>query len=179
MEFPPIPSWDGLHPLIIHFPIGLLLVAPLLVLIGALIAPRKARGMLMAALLLMVLGTASVFVAIETGEAAGKLAERTPEISAVLQHHEKLAERTSVVFSVLTVLFAAIVLIPILLRREPGRLSTTVFPLVFLVFYFAGALVLVNTAHNGGRLVHQFGVRAMVAPSPLPAASHLEAEEGK
>lgn len=179
MEFPPIPSWDGLHPLIIHFPIGLLLVVPALVLIGAAIAPRKARGMLMAALLLMVLGTASVFVAAETGEAAGKLAERTPEIRAVLGHHEKLAERTQVIFSVLTVLFAAVVLVPVMLRREPGRLSTTVFPLAFLVPYMLGALVLINTAHNGGRLVHQFGVRAMVAPSPLPAASAPEAEEGK
>ena len=36
IQTPPIPSWDGLHPLIIDFPIALLLVAPLLVLIGAL-----------------------------------------------------------------------------------------------------------------------------------------------
>ena len=34
IEFPPIPSWDGLHPLIVHFPIALLLVAPLLVVLG-------------------------------------------------------------------------------------------------------------------------------------------------
>ncbi len=179
MQLPPIPSWDGLHPLIIHFPIALLLVAPVLVLIGALVAPRRARGMLVSGLLLMVLGTASVFVAMETGEAAGKLAERTPEITVVLEHHEKLAETTRAVFSGLTVLFAAIVLIPVLLRRAPGRLSTTVMPLIFLAFYLAGAVVLVNTAHNGGRLVHQFGVRAMVAPSPAPAAATAEEHEGR
>lgn len=179
LQFPPIPSWDGLHPLIIHFPIGLLLVAPLLVLIGAVVAPRRARGILVAALLLMVLGTTSVFVAVETGEAAGKLAERTLEVNAVLEHHEKLAERTQIVFSALTLLFAAIVLTPVLLRRHPSRVSTTVLPLAFLVFYLFGAVVLVNTAHNGGRLVHQFGVRAMVAPSPLPPASAPEAEEGR
>src|SRR5512142_2633766 len=101
MQFPPIPSWDGLHPLIIHFPIALLLVAPVLVLIAAAVSPRKARGMLLAALLLMVLGTGAVFLAAETGEAAGKLAERTPEISAVLEHHENLAEVTQVMFSIL------------------------------------------------------------------------------
>ena len=47
IEFPPIPSWDGLHPLIIHFPIVLLLVAPVLVLIGALLAPEKGRPLLL------------------------------------------------------------------------------------------------------------------------------------
>ncbi len=171
IQVPPIPSWDGLHPLIIHFPIGLLLIAPVFILIGALLKPEKGRAYLATALILMVLGTASVFVAIETGEAAGKLAERSPEINAVLEHHEHLAEATRVVFSVLTVIFAAMVLVPRLLRRTSSRLVGTVLPLVFLVFYGAGMLLLTNTAHNGGRLVHEFGVRAMVAPSALPAAT--------
>ena len=51
IQMPPIPSWDGLHPLIIHFPIALLLVAPLLVLIGALLKPEKGRPVLYVALL--------------------------------------------------------------------------------------------------------------------------------
>ncbi len=171
IQVPPIPSWDGLHPLIIHFPIGLLLIAPVFILIGALLKQEKGRAYLATALILMVLGTASVFVAIETGEAAGKLAERSPEINAVLEHHEHLAEATRVGFSVLTVIFAAIIFVPRLLRRASNRLVGTVLPLVFLVFYGAGMLLLTNTAHNGGRLVHEFGVRAMVAPSALPAAT--------
>ncbi len=171
IQFPPIPSWDALHPLIIHFPIGLLLVAPVFILVGAWLKPDRGRAYLIAALILMLLGTASVFVAVETGEAAGKLAERTPEINAVLEHHEKLAEATQVGFSVLTGIFAAILFIPRLLRRGPNRLVATLLPLVFLVFYGAGILLLTNTAHNGGRLVHEFGVKAMVAPSPLPTST--------
>jgi uncharacterized membrane protein len=167
IQFPPLPSWDGLHPLIIHFPIALLLVAPVLVVVAAL-RPKNTRGLQIAALILMLLGTAATFVAVATGEAAGKLAERTPEIKAVLESHEELAEATRVVFSVLTVLFAAIVFVPQLLRRDFGRITGMVLPLVFLVFYGAGALLLINTAHNGGRLVHEFGVRAMVAPTAAP-----------
>lgn len=165
-QLPPIPTWDGLHPLIIHFPIGLLLVAPVLVLIGAVMPPRKGRTMLIAALVLMVLGTVSVFIALQTGEAAAELADRTPEINAIIQQHESLAEKTRLVFSILTIGFAAILFSPTLLKREVNRSSHIILPLVFLCFYGAGAILLANTAHQGGRLVHEFGVKAMVAPTP-------------
>lgn len=165
LELPPIPTWDGLHPLIIHFPIVLLMIAPLFVLIGAALAPQKARPFLIAAFILMVLGTGSTFFAVATGEAAGRLADRTPEINPVLQHHEELAERTRLSFTILTVVFAAILAIPLALRRE-SRTYTTLLPLVFLLFYSAAMLFLVNTAHNGGRLVHEFGVQALVGGPP-------------
>lgn len=163
IQLPPLPSWDGLHPLIIHFPIALLLVVPLFIFIGAALTPNKGRPYHLAALLLMVLGTLSVFVAVESGEAAGKLAERTPEISAVLERHSGLAAKTSYVFAGLTIVFAALLGTARLLRREESRAAMTVLPLVFLIAYAAGILLLVNTAHNGGRLVHEFGVKAIVA----------------
>ncbi|HET7748309.1 MAG TPA: DUF2231 domain-containing protein [Terriglobales bacterium] len=174
IQFPPIPAWDALHPLIVHFPIALLLVAPLFIVIGALLQPEKGRVYLFSALILMALGTTAVFVALETGEAAAKLAERTPEINAVLEHHEQLAETTRIAFSVLTVIFAAIILLPRLLRRSPGWLAGRGLLLLFLVVYGAGTLLLVNTAHNGGRLVHEFGVKAMVEPGALPTAAEAE-----
>jgi uncharacterized membrane protein len=163
-QLPPVPSWDGLHPLIIHFPIGLLLIAPLFVLIGAALKPEKSRIYFIAALILMTLGTASTFVAIETGEAAGKLATRTPDINRILEHHEQLAEKARLSFSVLTVVFAALIFLPRILKRET-RAFTTAMPILFLVIYSGAALLLANTAHNGGRLVHEFGVQALVAPT--------------
>lgn len=171
IQFPPIPAWDALHPLIVHFPIALLLVTPLFILIGALLRRKKGQVYLFSALILMALGTGAVFVALETGEAAGKLAERTPEINAVLEHHEELAEETRMVFSLLTVIFAAILLLPRLLSRSAGWLVGPALPLIFLVFYGAGLMLLVNTAHNGGRLVHEFGVRALVEPGAPPVAA--------
>lgn len=178
-QLPPVPSWDGLHPLIIHFPIGLLLVAPVLVIIGAFMNPKKGRTMLLAALVLMLLGTISIFIALETGEAAAELADRTPQINAILQAHESLAEKTRIVFSALTVAFAAILFVPTLLKREVNRASHMVLSLVFVVLYGFGAGLLANTAHQGGRLVHEFGVKAMVAPtqgSPSATASPADSD---
>jgi uncharacterized membrane protein len=167
-QFPPIPSWDGLHPLIIHFPIALLLIAPLFIIAGATMQPAKGRTYHLAGLALMLLGTAAVFVAVATGEAAGELAERVAGVKQVLETHEMLAERTRVVFSVLSVIFAALLFVPRLLKHVESRLVSTTLPLAFLVLYLAGMLLLINTAHNGGRLVHEFGVRATVSSPASP-----------
>ena len=71
-QFPQIPSWDALHPLVIHFPIALLLIAPIFVLLGALLQPAKGRPYLLAATVLLLLGTAGTFIAVETGEAVAE-----------------------------------------------------------------------------------------------------------
>lgn len=160
---PPIPSWDGLHPLVIHFPIALLLVAPIFVLIGAFAEPKKGKTSLVAALLLMILGTSSLFLAVATGEAAGERVVTNAQASAVLEEHEEMAETARAVFSALTVVLALIIFVPAMLRREVPRRAFVALPIIFLFFYGAGALLLANTAHQGGRLVHEFGVRAVVA----------------
>lgn len=161
-SLPPLPAWNSLHPLVVHIPIGVLLVAPLLVLVGALLSPLRGRPFLWAGLLLLIVGTASIYIAVETGEAGGKLVERTPQINAVLARHQELAERTQVLFSILTAALAAIVVVPLRYRRLPVRVFSTVLPLLFLAVYAAAALVLINTGHHGGVLVHELGVRAML-----------------
>jgi uncharacterized membrane protein len=170
LDLPPMPTWDGLHPLIIHFPIALLMVAPLLVILGAIFRKRGGPALMLAALLLMVLGTCSTYVAVSTGEAAGELADRTPAINAVLEHHEELAEQTRLVFTVLTVLFAGFIGLELLPERRLGTFTYGAVLAVLLVLYSGGALLLANAAHNGGRLVHELGVRSLMAPEPLPGA---------
>lgn len=172
-QFPPIPAWDALHPIVIHFPIALLMIAPLFVVVGALLAPTKGKPYMIVALALLLVGTAGTFLAVETGEAAAELAERTPAVERVLQTHEALAERTRAVFSVLSVIFLALLAIPQFLKKAESRLTSTILPLAFVILYSAGMLLLLNTAHNGGRLVHEFGLRAMMStslPDPSTAA---------
>jgi uncharacterized membrane protein len=180
---PPIPDWTELHPLVIHFPIALLLVAPLFIVAGILMNPRKGRPYLVAALCLMILGTVGTVLAVLTGEAAAEVAHRTAAVSAVLERHQELAEITRDIFGLLSVIFAAILFVPRFLKRETTTAAARILPLAFLLFYGAGTVVLVNTAHNGGRLVHEFGVHAVLAPaneatnSANPGASTSEQAE--
>jgi uncharacterized membrane protein len=168
-----MPSWDGLHPLIIHFPIALLIVAPILVLLG-IVLPRKGRTFLISAFVLMALGTLAAYVASSTGEAAGELAERIAAVEPVLEQHEELAETTIIVFSVLTAVFGVIVFAPMVLKKDLNQAIVIPLNLAFLLFYGAGVVLLVNTAHQGGMLVHQYGVHAMMtstAQSNPPAST--------
>lgn len=176
-SLPPIPPWDSLHPLVIHFPIALLLIAPLFIVIGAIMKPEKGRPYLLAALVLMALGTAGTWVAVSTGEAAGEIAERSEQINAAIQQHEHLAELTRTVFTALTAALGVILLIPRFMKTTATRVFTTALPIVLLVAYGAGSVLLANTAHQGGRLVHQLGITALMPPDSGPVAA-LPAEPG-
>jgi uncharacterized membrane protein len=160
-----------MHPLAVHFPVALLAVAPLFIVIGLLVFRSRAT-FFACALVLMILGTGSAYLAVATGEAAEDLVEETPLLEEAVHEHEELAEKARNVFTALTLAFAGVVLIPAI-RRRPGGAAWTAVTTVFLLSY-AGALVLLaNTAHHGGLLVHQHGVHAPLASgSSGPADSH-------
>ena len=162
LQFPPIPTWDSLHPMLVHFPIVLLLLCPLFVLISALMAPPKGRPYMISALIILLLGTGSLFLAAAAGEAAATVAGHGSPADAVLKSHADLAEETEIVSLVLCAILVGIVALPRFLQREETRLTTTLVPLSFLVLYCVGVLFLVSTAHAGGRLVHEFGVHAII-----------------
>ncbi|MBK8316106.1 MAG: hypothetical protein IPL01_19700 [Acidobacteria bacterium] len=180
--FPPIPAWDSIHPLVVHFPIALLMIAPILVVIG-LLWQKQSRGLYIAALVLMVIGTIGAFVAVSSGQAGEGMAEKIAGAEAILHQHEELAETTRTIFAALTLIFAAILFAPRLFKRELGGKINALVMAAFLIFYLAGTVVLANTAHQGGRLVHEMGVRAAGfsgSPSATqPAAINQGAEAGK
>ena len=174
-----MPAWDSLHVLIIHFPIALLLLSPVFIVISAVLNPPKGRPYMIAALITLLLGTASVFVATSTGHASAELAERGGAVDAVLKAHEEMAEETQIVFAGLSAILLGMFTVPRLLRRDENRLFSSFLPSAFLALYTVGVLFLVNTAHAGGRLVHEFGVHAILpadqSSSPPAGASSANA----
>lgn len=174
---PPLPPWEGMHPLLVHFPIALLMVAPIFVLLGILI-PRK--GFSVAALLLMVLGVASAWMATSSGEAAHGVMDQTMSMDDwelyekadfAAQAHGEQTELARNVFTGLTLLYAVVLAM--------GKLSTgwkaRVIPQLAVMLAWAPSLgYLANAAHTGGELVHRFGVRAIL---PEEESQEDEADE--
>jgi uncharacterized membrane protein len=158
-QLPSIPSWDALHPGISHFPIALLLVAPLLILAGLFMTQRR-QGLFVMALLLMIAGCLGIYLSASTGDEAKLLAPKTPEVQKAVDLHESVGSAARAVFSGLTVLFAALLYGPRLLKKALSPRMAGALAWAFLLLYAVGALVLMNAAHTGGVLVHTLGVHA-------------------
>lgn len=170
-QLPPLLGWESIHPVIIHFPIVLLLLSPVFVLISTLLPESRGRQYMSIGLALLLVGTATLFTAAESGEAAAELADRTPEINAALQVHESLALQSRIIFSALSLLLGAIFVLPRLKTVSFTKSRSVILSIVFLALYSIGGVALVNTAHQGGRLVHEFGVHAMM---PAQGGGHTQ-----
>jgi uncharacterized membrane protein len=160
---PAWPDWDGLHPFVVHFPIAFLLAAPAFVLLAMLTRTRSA-GFRLTSLLLLVVGTAGIVVAMSTGKAAGELADHTPAINAVMLRHVELAQQSRNAFAALTLLYAALLTLPRWLKPLARPAVAFISHAIFLALLVGAGLLMVNASHQGGRLVHQLGVRAMLPP---------------
>jgi len=115
-----------------------------------------------ASLLVLLLGTAAVFVSMSTGEATGAQAGQIGAANAILKSHKALADETRVLFSCLSIILIGVFVLPRVLKQNETRLFSTVLPLAYLALYSVGIVFLVNTTHTGGRLVHEYGVHSAV-----------------
>ena len=159
-----LPPWNHLHPAIVHFPIALLTVAPLLVLLG-LLWPAQRRGIHAAALILLVLGFGGLLLAMESGEAVERFASATPALLAGLRDHELAAKKATLIFGLLGAGFLALWVTP-LVRRRALAPHVELGLLVFWLFLAAGGvLALARTGHLGGHLVHDLHTHAAPATS--------------
>lgn len=179
--FPVLPDWNGLHPVLVSFPVALLLAAPLMLFVS-LFLKTSWRSWAVAGLLLMALGTLAAWLAVSSGHAAGQLVDKSQALERVIGRHEQLGLMTRNLFTAFTLLLGGVVMLPRWLRRPLPEAARIAALAAFLVLYAAGVSWLTLTADAGGRLVHEFGVRAMVgapvaadtavvATTPPPAAS--------
>jgi uncharacterized membrane protein len=173
---PPTPPWEGMHPLVVHFPIALLLFAAVFVVL-AIIVPKRGWWFSVSALILLIGGTAGAYVAVSTGEAARDVVEDgEDEMFEVMQEHEDQMDQAFKVFVALTIVYAGIVFLPVVARSLQSWKFVMPANLVFLAALLGANLLLASGAHLGGRLVHEFGVRAALAPEGEAAATEDEAE---
>ena len=162
-QLPTIPRWDGIHPLLIHFPLTLFFVAPVFVLFARFTKDTTQRTFLISALTVMLLGITLTYIAFEAGQTAAASVTRTEEVRTVVDRHQELAglARSSLTAAIL--LFSLSFLMCMCFHLQPHEL-TSVLPLGSVVFYALGLFWLINTAYQGERLVHEFGVGSIVNP---------------
>jgi uncharacterized membrane protein len=145
-----IPDWaPNIHPLIVHFPIGLLLAAAAIDCAAWIY--RCHRSLRFAATVLYVSGTISLIVAYFTGRAAAETVWLPGMAHAAIKAHWDWAFRTVTFFGAMTVLRV------VLLWRQgptPKPAAIGALALVGLV----GVVLIVETADRGARLVYGHGV---------------------
>ncbi len=130
-----------LHPLVVHFPIALLLVA----VVFQFLALWKKSLFQNAALLLFGIGWVSGLVAYLTGDPAEEYAQERwgSGLRTIIHNHEDLAFQTLVVFAIVIGLL-------LLNRYKPAK---WIIPVVLVLSLVGGGLV-AYTGHIGGQIVY-------------------------
>lgn len=160
MVIPPLPPWDSLHPAVVHLPIGILLAAPLLIVLS-LLWPKQRSGLMLAALLAIGLGLAAMQFAIVTGKAANEaVVYPSDEAKAVYHEHRDLAYTARLVYAGIAGVLLIVTAAVLIRGLKAPRVIVWGGSLLVLAGCIAGSLLIANVGHLGGRLVHQYGVLA-------------------
>ncbi len=147
-----IPVW---HPLVVHFPIALILVAVLATVVWGI---RGTSFWRRCALLLFTLGMGGGIVAYKTGEAMEQQSEGSPIVEELVGVHENLALYTLLVTGVT---LAALAGLSWWLERratlEGAPRDPLAARLVLALAALAAAVLVAWTAHVGGTMVWGVG----------------------
>jgi uncharacterized membrane protein len=132
-----------LHPMIIHFPIALLMVGFLADLSGIIF---KKEFFTKAGFYLLILGTIGVIAAYFSGHIAGEGVEEAGTLKQALENHENAA-----ILSLWLMAAASIVRIIIVsLKKYSGS-----FKFAALIIFLIGVLSIIRTGYYGGELVYK------------------------
>ncbi|MBI4341652.1 MAG: DUF2231 domain-containing protein [Candidatus Omnitrophica bacterium] len=150
---------ESVHPLVVHFPIALLMAA--LLLDGLALVLRRPQFHRVA-LWNLSLGVLGAGAAVWTGYEAAEIAKHAFEIHQVMELHRKLG--------IATLVLGALVMVWRLWKRDrlggPARALT-----LLLMLTMSGTLA--YGAHLGGRLVYEFGAGGSFGKSqPIPIEAH-------
>lgn len=137
-------SATHLHPMLVHFPIALLLAAFLSEII-AFIGKRKFFNQ--ASLYLLLLGTAGAVATMLSGDFASESIE-SAALKAPVEAHEKAAELTFWLAVIASIVKTAIAYF---------KLSSRYLQWIMLALFLSISASLTNTAYLGGQLVYKHG----------------------
>lgn len=160
-----IPPINGIHPFLVHLPLGL---APAIFLLSACLAITRShlRGIEISVAILLLLITVGTYFTMETGEIAEKAVKIHGAAHHTLELHEKWAKRAFWLY-----LGTSIIFLPLLtfFRKRFGRFFPTAY-FVLSTALLAGVLTLSMVGHFGGRLVHIHGIQAPIERGVSPVA---------
>ena len=166
-QIPALPPFEGLHPLIVHFSVGILLSAWVPMVLG-LVDRKRRMSWFRAGLMMIVMGTLFTFAAVLTGEATEEIVPHSSEmIEHAIHEHEELAELSRNIFVGVTAIYLAS-MIAFCKVGEPKKKKVGLIGTVLVgITYILGALALSNAGHLGGLLVHEHGLHAPVAGTDM------------
>lgn len=160
-----LPPFEGLHPLVVHFPIAFLMTVWIPALISVLARKHGFQWMLVT-LLWFAVGVVGAFAAVFTGEAAEEIVVSTSEaMKHAVHEHEEGSEMVRTLMTVAFLVFA--VLTAWVGLKKPKKRLVAIGAMITLGIYGIGAIQLVKVSHEGGKLVHEFGIHA-------PLGQHLD-----
>ncbi len=168
-SLPALPPLEGMHPLMVHIPLVLLVFVPFWWVL-ALIWPAHRSAWAIAGLICLWLGTAGSWAAEFTGHAsvaAGVIEAAAARQSGEMQQHllstftthQSLATLTRNVFSLLSILS----LLPLGLSRitaKPLTSRLTGLLVLGIILWVPAGWILMHAGHEGAELVHEYGVIA-------------------
>jgi len=132
-----------LHPLVVHIPIGILLLAVVLEVVALCTKRAELSSFGWWA---QILGSAGLVAAVLTGLLAERAASISPGARNTFENHEQLAFLTTSLFCVLLLWRIA----------SRGKIPPSA-PRLFVLLLAAGIAALLTTAWFGGELVYRFG----------------------
>ena len=151
-------DWGAMHPLLIHFPIVLLIIAPVFLLVGLFLKGHR-LAIYACALALILLGTASLYIAASSGETAAEgLTQMNADALATFEKHYELAELTEKIFLALSLIACVLFILYYRAHQNLSQGLQMSAALTFLGLYTLGLIFMLNAAHYGGELVHHHSI---------------------
>lgn len=146
------------HPLTVHFPVSLLLLATIVKLVALLLRAESAIFWNRAGSYLLYLGCVTAWISIYTGDMADGIVARKLCDPTVLKNHELTAYN-------MAYLFTGAAAMDLLVRTNLLKVNTRMFRSLIVMLMIAGAAFLIYTGHLGASVVYQQAGGVHVPPS--------------